>query len=217
MKTSEIISILSGITAIIVFIKFYLDKELIIIDKMSHNYFEKILHPFARKYSDNANLNTKKFLKNLENYNDYFVPPYLHYLVDNEDVELINKILVVDYETLYPSEDGLFRRSKISMERLFFFIINFSYEFLSRIAPFWLIGYALYIMFSKQNYINIIGAFIFCIIVVALMKFLNNVNEILHLDNYTIKESRIRLLIKSKENKYKKMQENIYIGKRTLS
>lgn len=104
MDYFELLKKMAPIGAIGAFLFLYFDKEYNGYKEVKKLYFEKVLVNYIGLYKKNKEINPIKFIKKNYTYKDYYIPPYIMYLMDQKEKIKLHKVLIEDYKTNFPSE-----------------------------------------------------------------------------------------------------------------
>lgn len=231
MSIEKIIGVVSSIITVLTSITVYYSKSQKRRNELNEKYFTNILVPFIKMYKKDEKVNAIKFIKDENRYqeSDYYIPQYIIYLANSKKKDLLKKILIVDYELLYPNRKNNSMKSII----LFFDIITYIGVFLLHIMMF---PISYFLIFSCVNifqeimfllpgrksttiisnievpsiFINIITLVINLLFTGGLLIAIKWLSETFD-DDYSFKTKKIKRIIKSKEKKYDKMMGKYYI------
>ncbi len=105
---AKIAPLITAIVGIITIVGTYFSKEYDKYTQLEEEYFKKVLADYIGCYNNNNNINPINFLKKRYNYNDYYIPPYIFYLIKENKKEDLHKVLISDYDRGIYSELNCF-------------------------------------------------------------------------------------------------------------
>jgi|GEM_PF-1792827 len=222
MENIDFFKLLGIVGAVITFIITFFNKEQSKYGKLEHEYFEKLLVPYINECMKNNGLNSVRFIKRRFNRKDYFIPSYIFYLVDNDDRQLLHKVLVEDYRDKYPNNtnvifktmDNIFHTMDfifIFIYYIFIFVIvffflmtlkelfNMAYYFINDIASGMNVANSNISNLKFYIVVMIITVIVLILTVWFVRAFINSIN-----DEYTMIDKKIKSIVEKKERKYDK-------------
>ncbi|MFL8713130.1 hypothetical protein Q3304_20345 [Clostridioides sp. GD02377] len=216
MKDNLFLSCLSTIIATITTFITLFSKNQKIIETHTDTYFNKLLVPYINVYKNNDNINAVDYIKSRYTLEDYYIPKYIFYLVDENNFCLLHKILVADYWEIHPSKrKNIYKvmdnisdiTDFLSIMLLFFLSILYTYGalasgylFISKIVMFKTMTFE-----DIKRFIGYISLTIFF--------FYLSVNIFKHInDDYSIKNKDIMKNIQKREKDYDKSHDRFYIS-----
>lgn len=222
MNNIDYIKILGIIGSIITFIITIYKKEEIKNSNMKNDYFQKLLIKYITLHKVNNNINPVKFIKKNYKLEDYFIPSYIFYLADNNEKDLLHKVLVVDYRNNFPSTNNIIGSTTNNISNILMMIMMYTYNlatFLSALfainATIGLVDTIIYNFRGIRGSIQV-GVFKFSDIGFSIFSIL--INIILSIiciyisksifksikDDYAIKSKDIEKILKRKQKEYNK-------------
>lgn len=179
--------------------------------KNQDEYFNNVLAKFYEEYKKNKNIDIVKFYLSYCNYSNSYIPPYVHFLIDEKKYDALKRAFFVDYYDLYPSFNNIVYKTVI----YFINIIDFLYSLSMILLIAVLIGIILLIL-GLVGFMNVIVdwkdlgvIFIYALAFFGLFKF--SVSYLDKNDIYSLNKERIIELINSKQNRYYKIIDKIYL------
>lgn len=175
--------------------------------KKEREYYDKILSPFIINRRKNLDVNAVKFCKPILRYNYDSIPPYIYYLVEENNNVDLKKVLILDYTVYYSNFENslsyiLNSINKIIMYSGFFMAIAliiettvFSMQMLSYLMSGLEFNYSLFFLYLTTLPLPFI--------MLKVISFMNN-------DMYTINRRKIHNLIKHKVKIYNKRHNKFY-------
>lgn len=224
MEKTDYFKLLAVIGAVITFIVTYFNKEEKKYSKLTNRYFNDLLVPYVSEYRNNKGINPIKYIRKKYNYNDYYIPTYIFYLLENNDKENLHKVLIEDYKEKFPSSSNIIWNTVYKifniMDLIFVFIslyfvlliimyiFQLSNEILSNVISY--IGHG----FNKENLVIIIGNSVAIIIFTIFLFVVRPTvkNRIITDDEYSTKIKNIESLVKRKVKKYNKRNKYEYLS-----
>ncbi|GAA0085286.1 hypothetical protein UT300007_17250 [Clostridium sp. CTA-7] len=215
---------IATISAIVAFFISYFNNEQKKYYKLSDEYFEKVLVEYINKYNENKTINTVKYIKRNYQKKDYFIPSYVFYLVENDEKELLHKILVVDYSNKFPNDSNIVKKTIDSVYKHMTLVIIFTYILCTLASLIFGIMYLKilletiyayynegYHMLNKNNIISSIFMIILSmglsVVSIKMSKFMINSIQ----DEYTMEKKKIEKIIERKNDIYIKKASKFYI------
>lgn len=185
----------------------------------SQAYYKKILVPFVIEYKKKSDIVPTKFLKNIVKRSNDNIPKYIFFLMEQGEDEKLKKVLIYDYFDIYHNEEnkmsGIIRMIYRAVA-YFIFIISFIILFYSgyfMAVVFYTILFSTYQLISEELNGAIIqsgaGESIFLLAIIAIVMFGMSIfcaviASELNVDNYTLKEKKIKRLIERRVKTYDK-------------
>ncbi|HDK7140060.1 TPA: hypothetical protein PTV74_003940 [Clostridium botulinum] len=230
MTFEDYIKIFGVISTIVTVIVTFFNKEQKKYEELSQNYFKEVLVPYFNEYRKNNNLNSIKFIKRKCNNKQYYIPHYILYLIDNDNKQLLHKVLIVDYWKIYPNNLNNILKAINSLSEIFKFLIIFIYIISSFIfiyailqsisfiwsEIFWISkGGSAIITIGNISIPSILEGIILLIIGLLALSYSRfaysfTLNHIV--DEYTININKINKILKRKEKIFIKSNAKYYIG-----
>lgn len=231
MEKIDYIKIIGIIGSVVAFINTFFSKEQSKNNKLSEDYFEKLLVPYINKYKMNPNLNTVKFIKKNYSMDKYYIPSYIFLLVDNDNKELLHKVLIVDYRNNIPGQVNNINKTINNLSKIGLMIVVYMYYFFSIILSMVILYQAINIILdfisrlkAKTNGINAsgyisIGIFefsdawfsiitlIISFIMLIIVQYMPRIMLYITTDDYALKNKQIGKVLKRKERDYKKSSD----------
>lgn len=223
MNSVGIAQIATVIIGIITTASAYLNKENTKYKKLNEKYLENVLIPYIASYKKNENINSVKYIKSNYDCKDYYIPPYIFYLVDNNKKEDLKKVLIEDYKKCFYSELNCFKNTFHKLENIlsmisviFFFCIMYLaiYEITTKVSE-------LTSSFKVENWNDILICFsIYIIMIIISMFFIflyllflkySVINSIKIRDRYINEIKYIEKQINSKIKEYERNYKKDYI------
>lgn len=171
-------------------------------NKLIENYFKKVLKVYVKEHRENEELDPVAFIKERFNFNHYFIPSYIFYLVDKSDKEKLHKVLMTDYRVNFPSKTNLIGRGVVNVLLLVLIIIINVIAFLGVASVLSAVFISFLSLFKFKAFANSskdIIVSILCLILMAIVciAYTFVVNK-LTIDDYTLKTKQIKKKIKRK-------------------
>lgn len=183
--------------------------------KKEREYYNDIVLPFIVEYKRNSKIVRSKI----------FIPPYIHYLYDNNEKEKLEKVLIYDYLALSDNQINMINKGlSIVSDMIYYFFVVFSFivfllSIIFMINSIVSLGfhysalesYDISMLLSSQA-ISIIGNIIYAFIVFAIAIALTKITITYFKvnDRYTISKKHIKNSIDKKINKYPKILNKYY-------
>ncbi|EGT5422672.1 hypothetical protein KWR14_017080 [Clostridioides difficile] len=215
MKDNLFLSCLSTIIAIVTTFITLFSKNQKIIETHTDTYFNKLLVPYINEYKNNDNINAVDYIKSRYTLEDYYIPKYIFYLLDENNFCLLHKILVVDYWEIHPSKRKNIYKVMNNLSDIYDFLAIMALFFLSIMYTYGALssGYLFIskiIMFRTITFEDVIRFFEYMAITVFFfylsVKIFKNIN-----DDYSIKNKDIMKNIQKREKDYDKNYDRFYI------
>ena len=181
--------------------------------------------PFIVEYKRNSKIDVIKFFENKIVRSKIFIPPYIHYLYDNNEKEKLEKVLIYDYLALSDNQINMINKGlSIVSDMIYYFFVVFSFIIFLLSIIFMinsivslgfhysaLESYDISMLFSSQA-ISIIGNIIYAFVVFAIAIALTKITITYFKvnDRYTISKKHIKNSIDKKINKYPKILNKYY-------
>lgn len=127
MDYFELLKEMAPIGAIGAFIFLYFDKEYKEYKEVKKLYFKKVLVNYIGLYKKNKDINPIRFVRKNYTYKDYYIPPYIGYLMDNNEKMKLHKVLIEDYKTNFLSERSSVINTFLKLCRITDFIYLIAY------------------------------------------------------------------------------------------
>ncbi|WP_194190817.1 hypothetical protein [Clostridium chrysemydis] len=115
------------IGAIFAFLFLYFDKEYVEYKSVKKKYFEGVLALYIERYKKNGDIKPVRFINEHYTYEDYYIPPYVRYLIDHNDDVKLHKVLIEDYKCNFPSEKNSVMNTMFKLSRFADIIYLFLY------------------------------------------------------------------------------------------
>ncbi len=220
MGTIDYFKVLTVLGAVFTFIIAYFDKEHKKNLDLKEEYFKNILVPYINRYRKNKNINSIKFLKSKYEESIYFIPPYIFYLVDENNKVDLHKVLIEDYKENFPSSknsiwktfnrlDKIFDLISILILGILFGLISLliiDFIFLLILEMFKSTDLKNFISNDGLKYIIYIGLGIIVLVILILLNRSSLKNE-----DYSNNKKVINKIINKKKKNYNKVKESNYI------
>lgn len=219
MDYFELLKRMAPIGAIGAFIFLYFDKEYKEYKEVKKLYFEKVLVNYIGLYKKNKDINPIKFIKKNYTYKDYYIPPYIGYLMDNNEKIKLHKVLIEDYKTNFPSERSSVINTFFKLCRITDFIYLIAYLsiiFICLIFTFSGIALIILAMFNGFKNLSFFITIIYLILGIggglALIKFRYFFKDrIVEDDEYSTNEEWIKKHIDKKVENYNHNSKKDYL------
>lgn len=179
--------------------------------KSKDEYFNSFLMIFYDKYKESKDFDVKKFyLENCSRSNSY-IPPYVHFLIDKTDYKSLQRILIVDYYDLYPN----YKNTILKTMTYFINIIDLLYC-LFMILLIALIAAMILIILGMIGFMNsnISLQYFVILSLCTIIFFVMFKVSAFYLDKndiYSLNKDRIVEIIDSKQKRYYKIIEKMYL------
>ncbi len=229
MTFEDYIKIFGVISTIVTVIVTLFNKEQKKLEELSQIYFKEILVPYINEYRKNNNLNSIKFIKKRYGNKEYYIPHYILYLMDNNNKDLLHKVLIVDYWKIYPNNENSVSNTINSLTMIFNFLVIFSYIIMGSIFAFFIIqsikficselwinrGVSITITIGNSSIPGVLEYIILLIsglLALVYSKFAYSFTLKYTKDEYTININKIDKILKKKEKKFDKSSKEYYIS-----
>lgn len=213
--TTETIQAVSLISTVLASIFMYFEKKNKRYDDFSEEYISKVLNPYITEWKHNKELNTVKFiskrLKKSNKTNEFYIPKYIYYLVEEEnDKEKLHKVLITDYLQHYPNNENkkwkLVNSISECLESIVEFLFCLTFSLLLLTASVCFASLLLEIFTRRpvneivENIVTIIITFILNMMIIIIVKAIKKSET----DYYSLEEEKIKRYINEKVNYYDK-------------
>lgn len=222
MDNINYLRIIATVGAIIPLIVAYFNKEKIKNTKLKDEYFEKLLVPYISECKKDNDLSAVTFIKMRYSYNNFFIPTYIFKLVDNNETELLKKVLIVDYWDTYPNKENNIHNTLNNLSEIVDFLIVYIFRLMMLLLTFSLFFVIVLLFAGIFSYLigggiesNVGSYIVYLIIGVPLLIYIKfSLKRIINssADCYTMKNSKIEDLLKKIEKKYNKNFNKYYIN-----
>lgn len=219
MGAIDYFKVLTVLGAVFTFIIAYFDKEHKKSLDLKEEYFKNILVPYINRYRKNKNINSIKFLKSKCKEDTYFIPPYLLYLIDENNKEDLHKVLIEDYKENFPNSKNSIWKTFGKLDKIFDLISIIILGVLFASIGILIINFILLLIIEVYNYTNLkefilndgLRYIIYIILsILALVIFTIISRNSLKNDDYSSNKNVIKKFIDKKKNSYDKSKESNY-------
>lgn len=212
------------IGGIITFISNYHNKEQEKYNKLIDTYFEKVLVTYIKAYKNSNDLNPVKYIKKRYTMEDYYIPSYVFYLVENNEKEKLHKVLMEDYKENFPNSTNGIWKAMDSIVGIFSICMSLIFVVMSILIGVNMVNVILnYLSYLITNIgkvgiseplkatLGLIVSIGICILLFYVMKYSMNVMVNNGDDTYKFKVKNIKKSINRKIKKYDKRGNDYYI------
>ena len=163
------------------------------------------------RFFKDKSIDIVKFYSSYCNYSNSYIPPYVHFLIDEKEYDALKRIFIVDYYDLYPS----YNNTIFKTVTYFINIIDFLYCLFLILLVVAVTGLVLLIL----GMIGFMNAFIslhdFTVLsiytAIFFVMFKISASYLDKNDMYSLSKNRIAELINSKQRRYYKVLEKMYL------
>jgi len=207
MEILKTISVASIISFLITLFNKEHDKYI----KSKDEYFNLFLTIFYDKYKEGKDFDIKKFYLENCSRSNYYIPPYVHFLIEKKEYKSLERILIVDYYDLYPNYKNIIFKTMT----YFMNIIDFLY-YLFMILLIAVIATLILIVLGMMGFMNSnisLQHFVILSVCTIILFFLFKVSA-LYMDKsdiYSLNKGRIAENIDFKQKRFYKIIEKMYL------
>lgn len=213
----EVIKIAAAGIAVLTFILAHFNNEQKRLDEMKRMYFENVLVSYVNKHKYNKEINTVRYIKRTFSIKDYYIPSYIFYLAEQNDVIKLNKILHQDYWEYYPNNyNSIFKSIFKFISSIHYIWVTFSLFLINLLIISGLVNFITVIinLFTEFTYLKlfatIVGLFIYIgMLYGVILVFRRSIKSVD--DDYALSVKKIEKNIKSKLKGYEKNYKKNFI------
>lgn len=199
-----------SLAGVVSFILALFNKEHEKYNKNKEKYFDEFLVKFYAKYKAQKDINVEKFVEENYDCSMIYIPPYVHFLVENKEYEKVKKVLITDYLKLFPNFKNTVYKSITNIGNIvdfLYLLIIFAVLGFSVVTIIFFLGMAGlsgYNVSWKDVLLLFISAIVVIGILAALKKYFDKD------DIYTFNKERIEELINSRVDSFNALLDTLY-------